>query len=203
MTKTATVPVFDIGGVLLDWNPRYLYRKLFDDEAAMEEFLATVCTSEWNRRLDGGMTLDEGVGELLERFPDQAEKIEAYRDRWPEMIPSALDDSVAIFETLKAAGHPLYAITNFAAETFMQARALYPFLNRFDGIVVSGEIKALKPGPEIYRTLLDRYDLAAGDCLFIDDVQENVDGARAVGMHAVRFTDAQSLQSDLHSHGLL
>ncbi len=203
MTKTATVPVFDIGGVLLDWNPRYLYRKLFDDETAMEDFLATVCTSEWNRRMDGGMSFAEGIAELLERFPDQSDMIEAYRDRWPEMIPSALDDSVAIFEVLKAAGHPLYAITNFAAETFVQARAMYPFLNRFDGIVVSGEIKALKPGPEIYRTLLELYDLAAGDCLFIDDVQENVDGAIAVGMHAVQFRNAETLRSDLQDHGLL
>ncbi len=203
MTNTATVPVFDIGGVLLDWNPRYLYRKLFDDEAAMETFLSTVCTPEWNRRMDGGMTMDEGVAELLERFPDQADMITAYRDRWPEMIPSTLDDTVAIFEALQAAGCTLYAITNFAAETFVQARAMYPFLNRFDGIVVSGEIKALKPGPEIYRTLLDRYGLTAADCLFIDDVQENVDGARAVGMHAVRFTHAQALRSDLRKHGLL
>ena len=203
MTKTATVPVFDIGGVLLDWNPRYLYRKLFDDEAAMEEFLATVCTSEWNRRMDGGMSFAEGIAELLERFPDQSEMIEAYRDRWPEMIPAALDDTVEIFETLKTSGRPLYAITNFAAETFVQARAMYPFLNRFDGIVVSGEIKALKPGPEIYRCLLEQYDLRAEDCLFIDDVQENVDGAKAVGMHAVRFTNAETLASDLKGHGLL
>jgi len=203
MTKTATVPVFDIGGVLLDWNPRYLYRKLFDDEAAMEHFLATVCTPEWNRRMDGGMTFDEGVAELVARFPDQAALIEAYRDRWAEMIPYAHDDTVAIFETLKAAGRPLYAITNFAAETFVQARALFPFLNEFDGIVVSGEIKALKPGSEIYQTLLDRYGLTACACLFIDDVQENVDGARAVGMHAVRFTDAETLRADLHDHGLL
>ena len=203
MTNSASVPVFDIGGVLLDWNPRYLYRKLFDDEAAMEEFLATVCTSEWNRRLDGGMTMDDGIAELLDRFPDQSDMIMAYRDRWPEMIPRALEDTVAIFETLLSAGHRLYAITNFAAETFVQARALYPFLNRFDGIVVSGEIKALKPGPEIYRTLLERYDLTAGDCLFIDDVQDNVDGARAVGMHAVRFSDAVTLRSELQNHGLI
>ena len=203
MTKTATVPVFDIGGVLLDWNPRYLYRKLFDDEAAMEEFLATVCTPEWNRRMDGGMTFDEGVAELVARFPDQAAMIEAYRDRWPEMIPYAHDDTVATFETLKAAGRPLYAITNFAAETFVQARALYPFLNEFDGIVVSGEIKALKPGPEIYRTLLEQYDLTAGDCLFIDDVQENVEGAIAVGMQALRFTDAAKLRLDLQRYRLL
>ncbi len=203
MTKTATVPVFDIGGVLLDWNPRYLYRKLFDDEAAMEAFLATVCTPAWNRRMDGGMTLDEGVAELLDRFPDQSDMIEAWRDRWTEMIPRALDETVAIFEALEESGHPLFAITNFAAETFAQARALYPFLNRFDGIVVSGEIKALKPEPEIYRTLIDQYGLTAGDCLFIDDVQENVDGARAIGMHAVRFTDAERLRSDLRYHGLL
>ena len=203
MTKPATVPVFDIGGVLLDWNPRYLYRTLFEDPAAMETFLATVCTSEWNRRLDGGMTLAEGIAELLERFPDQADMIRAYRDRWTEMIPAALDESVAILEELKSAGHPLYAITNFAAETFELTRQRWDFLGHFDDIVVSGEIRALKPQPEIYRRLLDDNGLTAGDCLFIDDVQENVDGAIAVGMHAVRFTDATALRSELGEHGLL
>ena len=202
MTKTAAIPVFDIGGVLLDWNPRYLYRTLFDDEAEMEAFLATVCSPEWNRRMDGGMTLAEGVGELLPRFPDQAEMIRAYRDRWIEMIPAALDDTVSILEELREAGHRLFAITNFAAETFDLTRRQWPFLAHFEDIVVSGEIRALKPGPDIYRTLLERNGLTAGDCLFIDDVQENVDGAIAVGMHAVRFTDAETLRSDLRDHGL-
>ncbi len=203
MTKTATVPVFDIGGVLLDWNPRYLYRTLFDDEAAMETFLATVCTPEWNRRLDAGMTFAEGIPELMDRFPDQADMIFAYRDRWIEMVPAALDDTVAILDRLKSAGHPLYAITNFAAETFALTRQRWDFLSWFDGIVVSGEIKALKPEPEIYRLLLGQNGLAAGDCLFIDDVQENVDGAIAVGMNALRFTDAETLRSDLRDHGLI
>lgn len=203
MTRTATVPVFDIGGVLLDWNPRYLYRTLFDDPAAMEAFLTTVCTPEWNRRMDGGMTFAQGIAELLPRFPDQADLIRAYRDRWIEMIPAALDDTVAILEELRSAGHRLYAITNFAAETFALTRQRWDFLGHFKDIVVSGEIGALKPEPEIYRRLLDDNGLTAGDCIFIDDVQENVDGAKAVGMHAVRFTDARTLRSDLRDHGLL
>ena len=202
MTRTATVPVFDIGGVLLDWNPRYLYRTLFDDEAEMEEFLATVCTPDWNRRMDGGMTFAEGIAELLDRFPDQSDKITAYRDRWIEMIPAALDDTVAILDQLRSAGHRLYAITNFAAETFAWTRQRWDFLAWFDDIVVSGEIKELKPEPAIYRTLIGRNGLSAGDCLFIDDVQENVDGAIAVGMNAVRFTDAETLRSDLRRNGL-
>lgn len=203
MTISATVPVFDIGGVLLDWNPRHLYRTLFDDEAAMETFLATVCTSEWNRRMDGGMSFAEGIAELLDRFPDQADLITAYRDRWIEMIPATLGDTVAILEQLKSAGHPLYAITNFAAETFAWTRQRWDFLAWFDDIVVSGEIKELKPEPAIYRTLIGRNGLAAEDCLFIDDVQENVDGAITIGMNAVRFEDAATLRSDLRKHGLL
>lgn len=203
MTGSATVPVFDIGGVLLDWNPRYLYRTLFEDAAEMERFLATVCTPEWNRRMDGGLTFAEGIAELVERFPDRADLIRAYRERWIEMIPAALDDTVAILDQLRSAGHRLYAITNFAAETFALTRRRWDFLAWFDDIVVSGEIKALKPEPEIYRRLLDRNTLAAGDCLFIDDVEENVVGARAVGMRAVRFTDAETLRSDLREHGLL
>lgn len=203
MTKSATIPVFDVGGVLLDWDPRYLFRTLFDDEAAMETFLATVCTPAWNRRIDGGMTLADGIAELLERFPDQSAMIRAYGDRWTEMIPAALDGTVAVLEELKTAGHRLYAITNFGAETFALTRKRWSFLDWFDGIVVSAEIKALKPELEIYRHLLDTYGLDAGDCLFIDDVQENVDGAMAVGMHAVRFRDAETLRSDLAKHDLI
>lgn len=203
MPDVATIPVFDIGGVLLDWNPRHLYRKLFEDEAAMEAFLATVCTPEWNRRMDGGLTFAEGIAECIGRFPGHARMIRAYRDRWAEMIPAAVDGTVAILEELRSDGRKLYAITNFAAETFAIARERWRFLDWFDGIVVSGEIRALKPQPAIYRHLLERYGLAAGDCLFIDDVQENVDGAVAVGMQAVRFENAAKLRADLKAHGLI
>ncbi|NNG05657.1 MAG: HAD family phosphatase [Inquilinus sp.] len=203
MPDTATIPVFDIGGVLLDWNPRYLYRTLFDDEAAMEEFLATVCTPAWNRQMDGGKPFAQGVAELTARFPEHAALIAAFDERWQEMIPRAHTDTVAILDELRGAGRPVYAITNFSAEKLDLELRRWPFLGGFEGIIVSGAERVLKPGPEIYRLLLDRYGLTAADCLFIDDVEENAAGARAVGMHAVRFESADRLRGDLAAHGLL
>ncbi len=198
------IPVFDIGGVLLDWDPRYLYRPLFkDDTAAMEAFLATVCTPDWNRSLDAGKPYEEGVAELIGQFPDHADLIRAYHDRWQDMIPRPFEDSVAILGELRALGRPLYAITNFSAEKFDLERRRWPFLGWFDGIVVSGEEGLLKPDPGIYRLLLDRHGLDAADCVFIDDVMANVDGARAVGMRAVQFVAPAGLRADLMALGLL
>ncbi len=198
------IPVFDIGGVLLDWDPRYLYRTLFaGDTVAMEAFLATVCPPEWNRTLDAGIPFAAAIEERVARFPDHAALIRAYRERWPEMIPRAFDDTVAVLSELKESGARLYAITNFAAETFALARHRWPFLGWFDGIVVSGEERVLKPEPAIYRCLIERYGLDAGSCLFIDDVPANVAGARAVGMQAVEFTGAARLRRDLAAAGLL
>ena len=197
MTTNSIVPVFDVGGVLLDWDPRHLYRRLFDDEAAMEAFLATVCTPDWNRAQDAGRSFDDGVALLVARFPAQAALIEAFHHRWTEMVPRALDDTVTLLGDLKAAGRPLYAITNFSAEKFDQERRRWPFFAWFDGIVVSGEVKLMKPDPPIYHHLLELYGLAAADCVFIDDTPANVDGARAVGMRAVHFDGAERLREHL------
>lgn len=203
MTAQPSIPVFDVGAVLIDWNPRYLYRKLFDDEAAMETFLATVCTPAWNLEMDAGRPWDEGIAELVARFPDQAPLIRAFRDRWPEMVSGPLDDTVDILAALKAAGRPLYAITNFSAEKFAYERARRPFFAWFDGIVVSGEIGCIKPAPEIYHRLLDTHGLEAADCLFIDDTPANVEGARAVGMHVHHFIGAAGLREALEACGML
>lgn len=203
MTAQPSIPVFDVGAVLIDWNPRYLYRKLFDDEAAMETFLATVCTPAWNLEMDAGRPWDEAIAELVARFPDQAPLIRAFRDRWPEMVSGPLDDTVDILAALKAAGRPLYAITNFSAEKFAFERARRHFFAWFDGIVVSGEIGCIKPAPEIYHRLLDTHGLDAADCLFIDDTPANVEGARAVGMHVHHFTGAAGLRAALEACGML
>lgn len=197
-----TVPVFDIGGVLIDWNPRYLYRKLFDDAAEMEAFLADVCSPAWNLSLDGGKSFAEGVAELTARFPEHEALIRAYDERWPEMVPNIFDDTVAMLERLKDQG-PVYAITNFSREKFALARELWPFLNSFDGVVVSGEVGLLKPHPEIFMKLIGDYDLDARECVFIDDVPANVEGARAVGMQAVHFRTPKLLRADLEAVGML
>jgi len=195
--------VFDLGGVLIDWNPRHLYRKLLPDAASVEAFLAEVCTSDWNYQQDAGRSCAEAIAELSARHPDRAELVAAYYGRWEEMLGGALEEAVAIVDQLDAAGVPLYALSNWARETFPIARARFPFLARFRGIVVSGEERVAKPDPRIYRILLDRYRLEPAGCLFIDDVAGNVEGARAAGMQAVLYTSPAELRRELAARSIL
>lgn len=195
--------VFDVGNVLLDWNPRHLYRKLFDDAEAMELFLAEVCTAEWNLELDRGRPFAEAVAERIERFPAFADHIRAYDERWREMVAGVIEDSAALLERLSERGVPLYALTNFSAEKFEEAYEDFPFFRRFAGIVVSGRVKLLKPDPAIYRLLLDTHGLDAGACLFIDDSRANVEGARGVGLVAVQFESPPQLESVLTALSLI
>jgi len=199
---TLPAVVFDIGGVLVDWNPRYLYRKLLPDEPAVERFLAEVCTTEWNAEQDLGRPWAEAVAQLCARFPDQAALITAYRERWGEMVAGAIDGTVAVLRELRDAGVPLYALTNFSADTFAQARARFDFLGWFQGIVVSGQERLVKPDPRIYRLLLERYRLAAETTVYLDDAPANVVAARALGMTGLRFTDPDQLRADLARLGL-
>jgi HAD superfamily hydrolase (TIGR01509 family) len=199
--SSATVVVFDIGNVLLHWDPRLLYRKLFTDEAKMEWFLQEVCSPSFNLELDSGRPFSEAVSDLIRRFPDYAEEIRAYDHRWLETTQGLMTDSTEILQVLRRNGVRNYAITNFSAEKFSIVRAIYPILAAFDGIVISGEDCVVKPDPAIYQILLDRHGLAAADCLFIDDSAKNVAGARAVGMHAHLFETASGLRAELLRHG--
>jgi len=195
--------VFDLGGVLIDWNPRYLYRKLFGgDEAAMERFLAEVCTPEWNVRLDAGRPFAEGVAELVAAHPEQAELIAAYQERWPEMLGEAFEGTVAILRELRRAGLRTYALSNWSAETFAVTRTRYPFLAQMDGILISGQVKVGKPDPAIFREFLRRFGLAPENTIYIDDSDRNVVAAAALGMTAVRFVNAAKLRRDLRALGL-
>ncbi|WP_439548008.1 HAD family hydrolase [Falsiroseomonas sp.] len=198
----ASVVVFDVGNVLIEWDPEHLYRKLIPDAAGRADFLARICTMEWNLEQDRGRRWAAAVAERTSLFPDQAPLIAAYSDRWHEMVPGEVPGSVAILERLREAGVPLYAITNFSSEKFAEAQARFPFLTRFIDVVVSAEEGLLKPDPAIYRRLLDRNGLAASDCLFIDDSEKNVIGARAVGMRAHHFRDAAGLAAALRAEGL-
>src|SRR3954470_2811148 len=199
-----SIVVFDIGGVLIDWNPRYLYRKLFEeDTAAIEDFLNSVCTSDWNLQQDAGRPWKEAVDDLSARYPEKAELIAAYDLDWDEMVPGSIPGPADLLWECKRRGTPVYCITNFSVDKLDRARERFDELNAFDGIVISGEVRLLKPDAAIYRRLLDRHDLRAEDTLFIDDVEHNVEGARAVGMQAVRFTDAETLRKDLGGYGLL
>ena len=195
---------FDIGGVLLDWNPRHLYRALFDgDEEAMEHFLTTVCTPEWNAHNDRGRPLAEGVALLSAEHPEHAELIEAFVSRWPETVAGPIDGTVQLLAELIERGTPVYALSNWSAETFAEARARFEFLEWFDGIVISGEEGVIKPEARIFEILCERWDLRPATTVFIDDTAANVDAARELGFQAIRFHDPPRLRAALVDAGLL
>lgn len=200
---TVTAVVFDLGGVLIDWDRRHLYRKLFDSEEEMEEFLASVCTMEWNDQLDRGRPFADAVEELAAEHPHHAEHIEAYHSRWIEMVAGVIDATVAIVDELRGRGVPLYALSNWSDETFRLVRHEFPFLEWFDGVLLSGEIGITKPDRRIFDELVRRYELDAATTLFIDDNPPNVDGAIAAGLQAIRFESATTLREDLTGRGLL
>lgn len=198
-----TQVVFDLGGVLIDWNPAYLYRKLLPDDAAVSAFLAEVCTSTWNEQFDGGKPFAEGVAELSQLHPQHGPLIEAYFERWPEMLGGPISGTVALLERLKAGGVPVHAISNWSAETFPRAQALYPFLGGFDVLVVSGREKLIKPHRPIFDLFLERAGVAASDCLFIDDNAANIATAASLGFHTEHFRHPDALEARLVSFGLL
>lgn len=189
--------VFDYGGVLVDWNPRYLYDPYFGDAERSRWFIDNICTGEWNAALDGGKPFDVGVAELTAQHPEWADAIAVYRDRWIEMIGGEIPHTADLVRRLKRAGYGVYGLTNWSAETFPMVRARYGIFDELDGMVVSGEEHLLKPDARIYRVLLSRYGLNAGESLFFDDNQSNVEGARAVGMESVRFVSAHQAESVL------
>lgn len=190
--------VFDLGGVLIDWDPRHLYRKLFPgDVASMEAFLATVCTPEWNARQDAGRSWADAVASLVAEFPAQREHIVAYHERWPEMLGGSIQGTVAILAELRAGGVPVYALSNWSAETFPVARERYPFLAWFDGLVISGEEGLAKPDPRLFRVILERHRLDPRSTVYVDDSAANVAVAAGLGMAALLFRGSDELRADL------
>jgi 2-haloacid dehalogenase len=199
-----SVAIFDLGGVLLDWNPRHLYRKLFaGNEAAMEQFLTTVCTTEWNECQDAGRTFAEGLNALLPTHADKIELIEAFGRRFDEMIAGPIDGAVDILAEVKQRGAPVYAISNWSAETFPPQMSRFPFLSWFDGIVISGQEGVIKPDPRIFRILCERYGVEPRSAVFIDDVARNARAAAALGIHGIHFRSAEQLRRELVAVGLL
>ena len=195
--------IFDIGNVLVHWEPRALYRKIFASEDEVEWFIANVCNSDWNLEQDRGRSFAEAVREATARFPEHADAIAAYDLRWHETVPGPIDGTVGILEELRQRGTPLYAITNFNQDKFRETVERFAFLRTFRDIVVSGDERLLKPDPAIYRVLLERNGIDAAACVFIDDSDKNVRGAEAVGMKAIHFTTPQALRADLAGMGLL
>ena len=202
--QNRSIVVFDLGGVLIDWDPRHLYRKLFaGDEAAMEHFLATVCTREWHRHHDAGRSFAEGARILKDRHPDKAELIDAFGARQDEMLAGPIAGTVEILQELRDRGTPLYALSNWPAEGFPLARRRFDFLGWFHGIVISGEIGAIKPQPRIYEALIERFAIDPRSAIFIDDSEANAAAARSFGIHAVHFTNPAALRVELVALGLL
>ncbi len=194
--------IVDFGGVLIDWNPKYLYRKLLGDETKVDWFLSNICTGAWNLEQDRGRTLAEGTRILVEKFPEQQELINAYYDQWEQMLGGAIDGTVAILNELKKR-YKVYGLTNWSAETFPVAQARFDFLNTLDGIVVSGEERLIKPDPQIYQLLLNRYNLKAANCIFIDDNADNVKAAKELAFCTIHFTSPDKLKEQLLRLGAL
>ncbi len=193
------VLIFDLGGVVLDWNPRYLFRQLIPDDETREWFLAEVCSPAWTLQMDTGKPSAEAVAELSARFPDQAGLISAYWDRWPEMLGGPIPGTSELVAELARSGRELYAISNFNGEVWPATMDAFPVLNCFKDIVISSFVGVCKPDPRIFALALRRFGVAARDCLFIDDVAANVDGAKAAGIAAVQFTSAAALRRLLAS----
>jgi 2-haloacid dehalogenase len=197
------VVVFDLGGVLIDWNPRYLYRQLIDDEREIEQFLAEVCHAAWNEEQDRGRTFAAAIEEAAARHPGERALIEAYHHRCHEMLAGPIAGSVQILDELKQAGCELHALTNWSVEKFPIARERYDFLGHFESILVSGEVGLIKPDPRIFRLLLEGIGRPAADCIYIDDNAKNVAAAEALGFDAIHFEGPEPLRRDLVRRGVL
>ena len=195
--------VFDLGGVLIDWDPRYLYRKVFSDETSMEHFLNNIATMEWHLEQDRGRTMAEATKVLISRHPEYEEEIRAFYGRWPEMFGGSIRGSVEILRELRDLGYPLHALTNYSAEAFVLARKDYDFLGWFDEIVVSGEEGMIKPDKDLYAVLVERTGLEPSTTVFIDDSPPNVAAARELGFTAITFETPGQLREDLAGLGLL
>ena len=191
--------VFDFGGVLMDWDPRYFFRDYFKDDEKMEYFLANICNGVWNAEQDRGRTFAEGVRVLQVEHPEFAKEIQLYDENWETMIKGEFPRTVELLHRLKEAGYALYGLTNWSAEKFPYVLHKYKFFSLFEGIVVSGEEKCIKPDPEIYRILLSRYSLRPEETVFIDDNQINLDTARNLGIRTVLFDSYENATARLES----
>ena len=204
MTANRSVVVFDLGGVLIDWNPRHLYRKLFaGDDAAMEHFLANVCTSSWNAQQDAGRSFAEACASLKLEHPGHSALIDAWFERQQEMLAGPISGTVEILAELRARGVSLYALSNWSAETFPIALKRFDFLQWFQGILLSGKVRLLKPDPRIFQVFCETFAVDPARAVYIDDSPPNSETAAALGMYGIHFTDSNALRAELGKIGLL
>jgi 2-haloacid dehalogenase len=199
-----SIVVFDLGGVLIDWNPRYLYRKLFaGDDAAMEHFLANICTSSWNAQQDAGRSFAEGSTSLKLEHPGHAELIDAWFQRHEEMLAGPISGTVSILRELRERGVGLYALSNWSAETFPTAWKRFEFLHWFQGILLSGRVRLIKPDPRIFKLFFETFSINPAHSVYIDDLGRNAEVATTLGMHGIVFSDPTALRTELVKVGLL
>jgi 2-haloacid dehalogenase len=201
MNKINTI-IFDYGGVLIDWHPRYMYRDEFEESSEMEHFLSKICTEEWNLHQDKGRSLAEGTRILQEKFPEHVEKIQLFYDQWEKMINGDIPQNVALLRKLKER-YKLYGLTNWSAETFPIVFKRFPFFTLFDGIVISGEEKLIKPDKKIFERVLGRYHLEAENALFIDDNMNNIQAAKEIGFATIHIQEKTDLKTELRALGLM
>lgn len=193
--------VFDFGGVLMDWDPRYFYREYFENESDMDFLLKNITTNAWNIEQDRGRSLEKGTEKLIKEHPLYEKDIRAYYDNWTTMLKGDIPKNVSVLRQLEGK-YPLYGLTNWSAETFPYALENYDFFSLFEGkIVVSGEEKLIKPDPKIYQVLLSRYNLKADECVFIDDNSDNIKTAESLGFTGIRITSETDLAQELHNLG--
>jgi 2-haloacid dehalogenase len=196
--------IFDYGNVLLKWEPRNIYRRFFpNDTEGMERFLKEINFAEWNLLQDKGRPFVEGVAILSGQFPHYSHLIQAFHDHWLESVEGPIAGTISILKRLKQAGHPLFGLTNWSAETFPSVRKRYDFFDLFDDMVVSGEVGHVKPGPEIFQILLDKIARPAQECLFIDDALSNIQQAQRMGFTVVHFQSPEQLETSLRDLQLL
>ena len=195
--------IFDLGGVLIDWQPDHMYKKIIKDEQQRKWFLETICTMEWNEQQDGGRTIQEANNVLITQYPEHRELILAYYERWEEMLVGPILPTVELFKNIKSSGkYKLYALTNWSAETFPRALELFDFLHWFDGRVVSGEEKTRKPYKEIYDIILNRFSLSPQKTLFIDDNIKNINAAKEIGINCIHFSSPEQLTEELKNKNI-
>ena len=195
--------IFDLGGVVLEWNPRRLYRQYFDNPEDMEAFLAEIDFTAWNALQDKGRPFAEGVAVLSAQYPHRARLIRAYHEHWEQSVGGPIAGTVGIAHRLKQAGYPLFALTNWSAETFPIAQKKYECLKLFDAIVVSGEVGLIKPDPAIFELTIRKTGVHASQCLFVDDHALNIAAAQRLGMRAILFRSPEALDAELREMGIL
>ena len=202
-TRKLPILVFDLGGVLLDWNPHHLYDDLFDgNAAAVDAFLSEIGFAEWNARQDAGYPFAEAVEEHARKFPRFADQIRAYDTRWMEMMRGAIQPTVELMLRLRHSGYNAWVLSNWAAEKFRQVRPMHPFLEKMDGIVLSGEVGTVKPGERIFQVLLERVGQKAEDCVFIDDSPANIETAHKLGFKTILYHSTEQLEKELERNGV-